>query len=387
MPHGYLIKNGLIYDGSGSPAKAADVRVRGRLIHDIGPSLRPEGEEVVEAQGLIVTPGLIDLHAHLFPGVGVFSVDPADAGLRTGVTTLLDTGTAGALTFEAFHRYVMPVAKEEIYALLNISMIGCVHRHDREPFLSDLFDARLCSVSTAVACIEKYRDRIIGTKVRLTAGIADNKVENERAGLKGAVEAARRTGLPCMVHHAMSNIPLADVVDTLRHGDIYTHLYNPYNDRGFAADTGAPLDALRRARERGIILDVGHGVGAFDWLVAEAACQQHDFWPDTISTDIHAFNLHGPVFDMTTTLSKFLHLGMPMEKVIRAATHDPARAMRMSDRLGLLAKDRIADITLLRLRRGTFRLVDSNGNERQATRRLAPVQVFKRGERYHCPET
>jgi len=281
----------------------------------------------------------------------------------------------------------MPVAKEDVYALLNISMIGCVHRHDREPFLSDLFDARLCSVPNAVACIEKHRDRIIGTKVRLAAGIADNKIENEWAGLNGAVEAARQTGLPCMVHHAMSNIPLADVVDKLRPGDIYTHLYNPYHDRGFAADTGAPLDAMRRARDREIVLDVGHGMGAFDWKVAEAACRQHNFWPDTISTDLHAFNLHGPVFDMTTTLSKFLYLGMPLEKIIRAVTHEPAKAMRMGDRLGLLAKDRIADVTLLQLQRRTRRLVDSTGNDRETNEQLVPIQAFKRGERFNCIAT
>ncbi|MBP62762.1 MAG: amidohydrolase/deacetylase family metallohydrolase, partial [Planctomycetaceae bacterium] len=123
---------------------------------------------------------------------------------------------------------------------------------------------------------------------------------------------------------------------------------------------------------------------AFDWNIAEPACQQHDFWPDTISTDIHKFNLHGPVFDLTTTMSKFLYLGLPLEKVIRATTLEPAQAMRLSDRFGRLAAGRQADVTLLRLEHGSFHLRDVKHQERVANQRLVPVMVFKNGQRADC---
>jgi dihydroorotase len=161
-------------------------------------------------------------------------------------------------------------------------------------------------------------------------------------------------------------------------------MYHPHYDHGFADDSGAPQDVMHEARQRGIIFDVGHGVGSFGWNVAEGACQQHDFWPDTISTDIHKFNLHGPVFDLTTTMSKFLHLGMPLEKVIRATTLEPARAMRLSDRFGRLAPGRPADVTLLRLVRGSFGLIDVKQQERVASERLVAVMAFKNGQRSDC---
>jgi dihydroorotase len=186
-----------------------------------------------------------------------------------------------------------------------------------------------------------------------------------------------------MVHHIASKVPLGDVLGSLRPGDIYTHLYHPHPDHGFD-DRGAPLDVLRAARDRGILFDVGHGVGAFAWRVAEPACQRFGFWPDTISTDLHQFNLHGPVFDMPTTMSKFLHLGMGLERVIRASTSEPARAMGLADRLGRLAPGRQADLTLLRLEEGRFPLRDVEGQERVASRRLAAVAVCKRGRWSAC---
>src|SRR5205823_3823910 len=131
-------------------------------------------------------------------------------------------------------------------------------------------------------------------------------------------------------------------------------------DHGFGPD-GTPLPVMWQARERGVIFDVGHGVGSFAWAVAEPACRRHGFWPDTISTDIHRFNLHGPVFDLPTTMSKFLYLGLPLAKVIQAATSTPARALGLSERFGTLAVGRDADITLLRLEAGHFPLTDVRG--------------------------
>ncbi len=384
--NGYLIRSGDVYDGAGGPARRADVRTAGGTIVEIGPNLASKPDEtVLDAAGLLVMPGLTDLHAHVFSGVGRWSLDPAEAGLATGVTTILDTGTAGALTYAAFARHVIARADEDVFALLNVSLLGCLQGYPDTPpaNIGELADARLAHAPSAVACIEANRGRIVGVKVRLTASLADHRPENEWAGLRAAREAADATGLPLMVHHANSNVPLPDLLAHLRAGDIYTHLYHPHGDSGFDAN-GAPSSEMRAARTRGVVFDVGHGKGAFSWRVAEAACQNHGFWPDTISTDLHQFNVKGPVYDLPTTMSKFLHLGMPLESVICAATSAPSDAMRRGENFGRLLPGRPADITLLKIEPGAWPLEDVLGQVCVADARLVPVHVFKRGKRRNC---
>lgn len=376
----HLIQSGTVYDGSRSTPLVADVRVRDGMIDEIGAGLSARDEKLIDATGLIVAPGLIDLHAHVFSGVGIYSVDPDEAGLRHGVTTLLDTGTAGALTFDNFRRHVMPKYQEEIYALLNISMIGCIQGHlEVAPPIGDLHTREHINPQAAIECIKTHRDKLIGVKVRLTSWLANHNEANERAGLEGALAVSDQTGLPLMVHHAMSQIPTAEVLDALQAGDIYTHLYHPHPDNIFEED-GKPTDAAQRARERGVIFDVGHGMGAFAWRVAEPACREYSFWPDTISTDIHRFNINGPVFDMPTTMSKFLYLGMPLEQVIHASTHAPAKAMRLEESHGLLEVGRQADIALLRLTPGRWELMDVEKHAHNYDKKLVAAGVFKAGE-------
>lgn len=383
-PGGSLIRGGDVYDGSGGSPRRVDVRLTNGVIDEIGPDLVARGEQIIDASGLIVAPGLIDLHVHVFSGIGLYSVDPREAGLRTGVTTMLDTGTAGALTYANMARFVIPAAQEDVFALLNISMIGCIQGHpDFPPYLGDLNDGRHADVPAAVACVNRWPERLVGMKVRLTSGLANFDEKNEWTGFHGVFEAADQTSRPCMIHHAASKIPTETVLKTLRPGDTYTHLYHPHADHGFDRH-GAPLDALRDARARGALFDVGHGVGAFAWRVAEPACRQFGFWPDTISTDIHQFNLRGPVVDLPTTMSKFLFLGMPLEQVIRATTATPAAAMRLQDRLGSLRVGLQADVVLLRHERGNFPLEDVEGQIRNSPERIVPVSVCKRGSWSSC---
>lgn len=381
---GSLIKNGTVYDGLGGPPQRIDIRVANGLITEIGPNLVAAGEQIIDADGLLVSPGLIDLHTHVFTGMGLYSVDPVDAGLRTGVTSMLDTGTAGSLTYQTFERFVISEAEEDIYALLNISMIGALQGHPLfPPYMGDLNDGRHADVPSAVACVKRFPQRIVGMKVRLTSGLANFQEKNEWAGFHGVFEASEQLGLPCMIHHAASQIANTTLLSTMRPGDTYTHLYNPHSDHGFDQH-GAPLDAMWEARARGVLFDVGHGVGAFAWRVAEPACQRFGFWPDTISTDIHQYNLHGPVFDLPTTMSKFLYLGMPLEQIIRATTSVPAAAMRLQDRLGSLQTGRQADIVLLRHERGQFPLTDVEGQTRVSSERLVPITVCKKGRWSLC---
>src|SRR5262249_9870657 len=234
-------------------------------------------------------------------------------------------------------------------------------------------------VPAALTCINRFPERIVGLKVRLTSGLANYEEANERAGFHGVLHAARRAGRPCMIHHAKSRIPLAEVLEAMRPGDIYTHLYHPNPDGGFDDRPGAPFDVMCEARQRGVLFDVGHGVGAFAWRVAEPACKEHGFWPDTISSDLHQFNLHGPVHDMPTTMTKFLYLGMPLPRVIRASTYEPALAMGLGEHFGRLAIGRQADVALLQLAEGRFELADVEGQVRIARQQLVAEAVFKRG--------
>lgn len=382
-----LIRNGTVYDGSGSPARKVDIRIVSGRIHEAGQNLPSNGEPVIDADELIVAPGLIDLHVHVFSGIGLYSIDPFEAGLRTGVTTMLDTGTAGALTFRNMARFIIPASREDVFALLNISMIGAIQGHPNfPPYMGDLNDGRHADVPSAVECVNQFPDRLVGLKVRLTSGLANFDEKNEWAGFHGVFEASERTKRPCMIHHAASKIPLQKVLHAMRPGDIYTHLYHPHPDNGFD-DHGAPLDVMLEARARGILFDVGHGVGAFVWRVAERACREFGFWPDTISTDLHHFNLHGPVVDLPTTMSKFLYLGMPLEQIIRSVTSAPAAAMQIQDRLGLLKPGYQADVVLLKRERGKFPLEDVEHQIRVAPERLVPISVCKRGQWTACGGT
>ena len=377
-----LIRGGTIIDGTGSAPLSGDVRIQDAVITEVGPDLPVDDDDCIDAAGLLVTPGLIDLHVHCYTGLGLFSVDPSDIGLQTGVTALIDTGSAGCLNYGPFHRFVMPAAREDVYALINIAQHGVQGHPDIDPYVGDLHDAKHIHVGNAVACINEHRDRIVGIKARLTETLTDGKPENERIAMHAAIEAGEATGLPCMFHHVASSIPLDELLDVMRPGDILTHIYHGQGDGGFTSvlgpGSGAPSDTLLRARDKGIILDVGHGVGSFIWRIAEPACRQHGFFPDTISTDLHQFCIHGPTYDMPTTMSKLLHLGMPLEKVIEASTSAPARAVNLHNR-GRLAPHMLADVALLRFREGETDLVDVEGNVRTATQRLERVNTIKSG--------
>jgi len=375
-----LIHGGTIIDGTGSAPFRGDVRVQGDVITEVGSNLSVDKDAGIDATGLLVVPGLVDLHVHCYSGLGLFSVDAADIGLKTGVTTLIDTGSAGCLNYGPFHRFVMPAAREDVFALINIAQHGVQGHRDFEPYLGDLHEAQHIHAGNAVACIEQHRDRIVGVKARLTEAFTDGKPENERIAMHAAIEAADATGLPCMFHHLASSIPVHELLEAMRPGDILTHFYHGRGDGGFVPVNGAPTEGMLQAREKRIVFDVGHGVGSFAWRIAEPACRQHGFFPDTISTDLHQFCIHGPTYDLPTTMSKFLYLGMRLEKVIAAATSAPARAVNLQDR-GRLATGMRADIALLRMVEGEFDLADVEGEVRTAEQRLEHVGTIKSGTR------
>ena len=365
-----VIVGGTVVDPASGLHERADVAVSGGQIAAVGPALAQVGRSVVDAEGLLVVPGLVDLHVHVYPGVADLSVEADPTCLGRGVTTVVDAGSAGANTFPGFRRWVVDPSRGRVLAYLNISATGQI-----DPFLGELHDLRFADPERAAAVALAHPDVVVGYKVRVSEMLAG---PNGLAGLDRALEAGRATNLPVMVHIGGTPFDIEEVLARLRPGDVVTHAYTGWRPGAIVTDAGRVVPAAREARERGVVFDVGHGAGSFTWATAEAALAD-GFRPDTISSDLHRFNVAGPVHDLATTLSKFLLLGLSLDDVIRMATAAPAAALDRTGELGALNVGREADVTLLRLEEGRFELTDTAGQVREARQRLVPVGALRAG--------
>ena len=367
-----LIRGGTVVDPSQGLHALRDVRLAGGRVAEVGDGLAPHpGEEMLDARGRLAVPGLIDLHVHVFWGGSHYGIDPDPHCLASGTTTVADAGSAGALTFPAFRRYVIEVARTRILPFLNIGATGML-----SPDVGELALAEFIDRAAALRAIEAHRDLIQGIKVRLSRDLVG---ENGRLALKTALEASEAARLPIMVHVGDTPMPLGEILSELRAGDVVTHCYHG-RGQGILDERGQVLGEARRAAGRGVHFDVGHGKGSFAFAVARRALAQ-GFRPGTISSDLHVYNLDGPVFDLATTMSKFLHLGLSLDEVVEMTTAAPARVLRGAAALGTLRPGAAADVTLLELREGRFELEDAQGERVAATRRLVPAAAVRDGAR------
>lgn len=372
-----LIRNGRVIDPAAGVDGKRDVAVRGGRVVDVGSNLTEPAAEVIDASDLLVTPGLIDMHVHIYAGVSHYGIPPDPTCLARGVTTAVDAGTSGCETFAGLRRYIIECSATRLFALLNISRIGLVTGAELDPPVGELDDLRHLQVPAAVRCIEANRDVILGIKLRLSANLAaDGK--NELAALKLAREAADAVGLPIMIHTPKSSLPLPTILAEMRAGDILTHCYHAH-ESGILNTSGEVLFECRKAIERGVRLDVGHGKGSFSYEVARTAMRQ-GVLPDTISSDLHRYNLDGPVFDLATTVSKFLHLGLELPDALKRVTSTPASLIKMEKELGTLAVGAAADVAVFRLRQGRRALEDSIGRCEELAKWLEPVYVVRAGK-------
>ena len=327
---------------------------------------------VIDVSGNLVVPGLIDVHVHVFEGVSHYGVNVDHGCLARGVTTVVDAGSAGADTFPGFRKYVIEASETRILAHLNISTMGMISRQ-----IGELDDIKWASVPRALEMIERNRDVILGVKVRLTR----EQLVGKGAGLKPlylAREAADAAGLPIMVHPQESWAASFDeIISVMRGGDVLTHMYHGL-EHGILDDGGRVRPSVWAARERGVVFDVGHGEGSFDWDVCQRALAQ-GFPPTTISSDLHRYNIDGPVYDLVTTISKFLHLGLSLEEAMTMVTSVPAGVIGMAGEIGTLAAGAAGDAVVLQMQTGAFAFQDSRRIERIGERRLEPVLVVRAG--------
>lgn len=382
--HDLVVRGGRVIDPSQGIDAVQDVAIDGDRVVAVAPGLAAGGaRELLEADGLIVAPGLIDLHTHVFWGVPPLGVQPDPHCLARGVTTAVDAGSSGASTFPAFRRYIIEVSATRIYALLHIATIGMAQDGEgEEPPAPELSDIRWARVDRAVDIARAHADLIVGIKVRLSEAMVGPDPEQCREALRRARRAAEAIGKPLMVHPGGTSIPIEELLSMLAPGDVMTHCYHGRTDGVLDAE-GRVRPAAREAVRRGIGFDVGHGAGSFSWDVARQALDQ-DLQPSTISSDIHAWSVAHPAYDLVTTASKMLHLGMSLTEVLRKVTVRPAETIGMSDRLGTLRAGAHADVTLLREAPGEWPLTDAHGKTEYGRVRLEPVAVVRAGKVHPC---
>ena len=366
-----LLANGRVIDPKNGIDAVRDVAVSGGKIAAVEPEIEPaRAKTVIDVSGLIVTPGLVDIHTHLFhttnipdAWAGDNSVDPDSFGFRTGVTTMADAGSAGWRNFEFFRTTVIDRAETRVFAFINIAGLGMVSNMVEQGDFNPEAVARLA---------KKHRDVVVGVK-------AAHYEKPDWASVDQAVKAGELAGVPVMVDfgYFLPERPYWKLVtERLRPGDITTHAFRgpvPWVD-----EDGRLYPYLSEARRRGVLFDVGHGGGSFTWRNAVPAVRQ-GFYPDTISTDLHAGSRNGAMMDLPTTMSKFLAMGMPLAGVVGVATWKAARAIHRPE-LGHLTPGAAADIAVFRLMKGEFRFRDPFGGAFPGRQRLFCELTLKDGK-------
>jgi dihydroorotase len=359
-----LLVGGDLLDPGTGRAGRNDIAVRGGRIAAVAPQLpREQATEVAELGGRLVTPGLIDLHTHVYPGATYWGIDPDPVAWRSGVTTWVDAGSAGAYSFAAFAAGAAGYAVR-VPALLNISAVGLIAP------VGECRELANCDVELAVMTVRAHRDTIVGIKVRMDR---NNVGVHGLTPLRRAVEAAEACGLPVMVHIGVAPPSVEQMLPLLRPGDIITHCAS-----GIAASADGFDPAAKEAYQAGVLFDLGHGSGgfAFDVLEAQLAAGMP---PHAVSTDLHSRSLHGPAFDLPTTMAKMLAVGMSLAQVVAAVTVGPARALGLPDGVGTLAVGAPADIAVFAVEPGRFELVDVHGQRRHAPLRLVNELTYRAG--------
>jgi len=377
----FLLKGGRLIDPAGGKDGIFDIRVRDGKVEAIAANLDSNGATVIDVKDQIVTAGLIDVHLHLMKGLGAFGVDPDVFGVGSGVTTVVDAGSAGHTMLNVFRNYVTDNAKTRVLNYINLSTLGGV----AGPGFSLLADPRLIDEAKIEQAVVANRDIIVGIKIMATGGALGAQ------GLK-PLERARKLGdelkIPLLVHIGESwskgtePVAIGDVLKYLRAGDIVTHMFTVHPG-GLLDGNGKLWPQVRDAKESGVLMDVGHGLHNLNFDVARKVLDQ-GLHPDGVSTDGHRGNRAGPVYDLPTTMAKLMALGFSLKQVIEMATANAARLLGRSNELGTLRIGAAADISVLKIEEREWEAIDSQKGAIPAHRTITPVYAI-RGESIYEP--
>jgi dihydroorotase len=331
----------------------------------------------IDASGKLVVPGLVDMHAHVYPQASALGLPADELVPYTATTTYVSAGDAGANNFSALKHYVIAQARSRIFAFVNISSIGLAGFPVGETANIDYAD-----VDAAARTVAQNAEVCLGIKVRISKNVVGG---NGIEPLKRAINAAERAGGGARVMCHIGDAPgdLGNLLDLLRPGDILTHTYSGAGNN--VVQAGKVLPAALEAKRRGVVIDVGHGGGSFDFTVAEPAIAQ-GLTPDTIGSDIHAVSGNTPGMPyLPWVMSKFLKLGFSLEQVVAMATVNPARVIGRVDKLGTLQIGAPADVSILELVEQAVTFVDTRKNTRDGPRWLRPVQTVRGGVPFGRP--
>jgi dihydroorotase len=366
-----LIAGGTVVDPASGLRERRDVGVVAGRVTAIQPDLPVNGAtRVLDATGCLVTPGLIDFHVHSYWGVNPYGFDVDPMCLASGVTTAVDAGSSGPVNFLGFKRLVHERSRARMLAFV------CVAQHGVLNGPGELEDLRFADPEGAADTVKEHPDVAVGIKVRLHEKVADHGPE----ALRLAIQAGDASGSPVMVHIGNTQMPIEDIADMLRPGDVITHCFTPLTP-SITDDAGRVRPAILRAHQRGVLFDVGHANRHLDFGIVRS-CMREGLAPDTISTDLHGRGGRATIVDLPTTMTKFMALGMSLDEVVAACTLKPARAMGWQHRLGALAVGREADVAVLETVPGEARLRDSIGGEVVVQERLRARWTVRAGTVY-----
>ena len=365
-----LLKGGHVIDPKNRISGVMDVAVaNGRIARVADGIPRAQAAKVIDLNGLYVTPGLIDIHAHVYnrpgnpPPKRNQSVQPDAVSFRSGITTLVDPGTSGWRDFANFREITIERSQTRVLAWLNIVSAGMGFGNENDPAQMD--------VAGAVTMAKRHPDVIVGFKTAHYAGPGWEAVD-------AIVKAGEETGLPVMVDFGQATAERnlkSLLLQKLRPGDVYTHCFSGL--RGEILDDKTMSPVMLQARKRGILFDVGHGGGSFFWNMTVPAIQQK-FFPDSISTDLHFGSMNAAMKDLLNVMSKFLNLNVPFDDLIRMTTLAPAQAIRRLQ-LGNLDVGAEADIAVLRIEKGDFGFLDSAGARLKGNQMIVAEMTLRKG--------